>query len=233
MELVKTGIAGFDAATGGGIPTGTRTLLYGPPGTGKTVFALHFLWTGLQAGEAVACNASDRPFAHLRRYFRSFGWETDAFEADGHLLPLQSFPHPESRPRDERIRYWSGGPLENWQSVCSTLEERQVTRFIGGEQSQAAFAVTSAEALLATDQWLVDWVLHSNVTMLEIVTATQMDVEGHRGWALSLKSLHNVIQFRIEGVRREVRILKMEGAQHPLEWVPIEIGPHGIEMGVV
>ncbi|MFZ2307154.1 MAG: circadian clock protein KaiC [Rhodoferax sp.] len=43
-----TGISGFDAITGGGLPRGRTTLLVGGPGSGKTVFALQFLVHGVQ-----------------------------------------------------------------------------------------------------------------------------------------------------------------------------------------
>lgn len=43
-----TGIPGFDAITGGGLPRGRTTLLVGGPGSGKTVFALQFLVHGVQ-----------------------------------------------------------------------------------------------------------------------------------------------------------------------------------------
>ena len=43
---VSTGISGFDAITGGGLPRGRTTLLAGGPGTGKTVFALQFVTYG-------------------------------------------------------------------------------------------------------------------------------------------------------------------------------------------
>lgn len=43
-----TGIFGFDAITGGGLPLGRTALLVGGPGSGKTVFALQFLVHGVQ-----------------------------------------------------------------------------------------------------------------------------------------------------------------------------------------
>ena len=43
-----TGIIGFDAITGGGLPRGRTTLLAGESGSGKTVFALQFLVHGAQ-----------------------------------------------------------------------------------------------------------------------------------------------------------------------------------------
>src|SRR6202012_2288729 len=42
----RTGIAGFDEVTGGGLPRGRTTLLVGGPGSGKTIFALQFLVHG-------------------------------------------------------------------------------------------------------------------------------------------------------------------------------------------
>jgi circadian clock protein KaiC len=41
-----TGITGFDAITGAGLPRGRTTLLVGGPGSGKTLLALQFLVHG-------------------------------------------------------------------------------------------------------------------------------------------------------------------------------------------
>jgi KaiC/GvpD/RAD55 family RecA-like ATPase len=233
MERVRTGIAGFDAATGGGLPAGTRTVIYGPPGTGKTVFCLQFLWAGLRAGENVAYNAADRPFPQIRRYFESFGWDPAPYEREGKLVALQTFPHFDEASREPGVDYFVPANLEDLRAASGRLEARQVTRLVAGEYSQALFSVVPAPTLAPIGPWLVDWAFRRNVAVLEVVTATQMDLEGYKGWSLSLKSAQNVIQFRMQGGRREIRILKLEGSSHPLEWVPMEITASGIEMGVV
>lgn len=46
LEKVATGIDGFDAITGGGIPQGRTTLICGPAGSGKTLFGAEFLVRG-------------------------------------------------------------------------------------------------------------------------------------------------------------------------------------------
>jgi len=43
-----TGIVGFDAITGGGLPQGRTTVLAGGPGSGKTIFAVQFLVHGIR-----------------------------------------------------------------------------------------------------------------------------------------------------------------------------------------
>ncbi|MCK4414449.1 MAG: hypothetical protein KAY32_12990 [Candidatus Eisenbacteria sp.] len=232
MELLKSGIAGFDAATGGGIPKGTRTILYGPPGTGKTVFAMQFLWAGLSAGERVAYNVCDRPFAHARRYFESFGWEIGPYQDDGMLVALQSFPRFTEEASEEGVEFIQGSDLATLQEVTTQLSAQEVSRVVVGDYSQALYALVPAKELLPLGNWMVEWTNRSGITLMEVITATQVDIEAHKGWSLSLKAAHNVIQFRIHSGRREIRILKMEGASHPLDWVPIEVGAKGIEMGV-
>ncbi len=85
MAILETGIRELDRLIGGGIQRGSRNILYGPPGTGKTVFAMQFLWQGLQNGEAVAFDVMDKPFPRLRSYFKSFGWDIESYEKEGEI----------------------------------------------------------------------------------------------------------------------------------------------------
>ena len=75
MVKLKTGIKELDLLIGG-IESGSRNILYGPPGTGKTVFAMQFLWQGLQNGETVAFDVMDKPFPRLMAYFKSFNHDS-------------------------------------------------------------------------------------------------------------------------------------------------------------
>ena len=65
MTKLKTGIRELDKLIGGGIESGSRNILYGPPGTGKTVFAMQFLWQGLQEGETVAFDVMLLPYSPI------------------------------------------------------------------------------------------------------------------------------------------------------------------------
>lgn len=52
LQKARTGIAGFDEITGGGVPKGRPTIVCGGPGCGKTMFAIEFLVRGaMQFGE--------------------------------------------------------------------------------------------------------------------------------------------------------------------------------------
>ena len=52
LHKMPTGVEGFDAITGGGLPRNRTSLILGGPGAGKTVFALQTLVNGArQFGE--------------------------------------------------------------------------------------------------------------------------------------------------------------------------------------
>ncbi|RYG67579.1 circadian clock protein KaiC [bacterium] len=52
--LVSSGIAALDELTGGGLTTGTSTLLMGPAGTGKSTLALQYVSAALERGDKAA-----------------------------------------------------------------------------------------------------------------------------------------------------------------------------------
>jgi circadian clock protein KaiC len=72
----KTGVMGFDAITGGGVPAGRTTLLVGGPGSGKTIFALQFLVYGARsAKEPGIFVAFEEAPSRLVANFDQFGWK--------------------------------------------------------------------------------------------------------------------------------------------------------------
>ena len=72
---VPTGISGFDAITGGGLPQGRTSLVVGGPGSGKTVFALQFLVHGVQhCKEPGIFVAFEETSQRILDNASSFGW---------------------------------------------------------------------------------------------------------------------------------------------------------------
>jgi len=86
IDKVKTGIEGFDAITGGGLPRGRPTLVCGGAGCGKTLFSLFFLVHGI-----VACDESgvfvsfEESPEDVVRNFASFGHDLEALVRDKRL----------------------------------------------------------------------------------------------------------------------------------------------------
>lgn len=112
MVKLKTGVRGLDKLVGGGIESSSRNILYGPPGTSKTVFAMQFLWQGLQEGKTVAYDVMGKTFPRLISYFKSFGWDIELFIEKGRFIAIQAFPHFEPYPKDPRGIYFTLEDLE-------------------------------------------------------------------------------------------------------------------------
>ena len=64
-QLMQSGIGELDALLGGGVSTGSSTLLIGPSGTGKSLLALHYLAAAVGRGERGALFVFDEELGLL------------------------------------------------------------------------------------------------------------------------------------------------------------------------
>ena len=77
---VRTGVPHADEVLDGGLLPGSATLVRGAPGAGKTIFGLHFLAAGVEAGETGLYINLGEPADYLRETARGFGLDIDPVE---------------------------------------------------------------------------------------------------------------------------------------------------------
>jgi circadian clock protein KaiC len=77
---VSTGVTGADTVLGGGYLPESATLVRGEPGAGKSIFSLHFLAAGIDAGETVLYVNLGEPEDYIRDTARDFGFDIDGVE---------------------------------------------------------------------------------------------------------------------------------------------------------
>ncbi len=232
MVKLKTGIKNFDELVGG-IESGSRTILYGPPGTGKSVFAMQFLWEGLENGEAVSYDVFDKPFPRLRWYFRSFGWGIEPFERTGKFISIQAFPHFAPYPRDPRVIYFSLSDFEEMKRIDKLISDAGVTRFAAGDFHEWMFGTLNVEYMIPVEAWTVNWSYYDEIANLDVMTtASARNMKIVEATDLDINVANNLIFFRFneDNFHREMRIVKMEGVEHPLEWLPFKITGDGIQL---
>jgi circadian clock protein KaiC len=73
-DRISSGISGFDAITGGGLPRGRVTVVLGGAGSGKTIFALQTLVTGARQGEPGLFITFEESAAQVLEDAKRFDW---------------------------------------------------------------------------------------------------------------------------------------------------------------
>jgi circadian clock protein KaiC len=86
---ISSGNIQLDTLLGGGIDSGSSTLVLGPAGAGKSLLGFQFAAAAIARGEKVALFAFDEELGLLFRRTRGMGIDLEAFRNEGSLLVEQ------------------------------------------------------------------------------------------------------------------------------------------------
>lgn len=86
---ISTGNRPFDALLGGGLESGTSTLIIGPAGTGKSLIAISFAMAAIKRGEKAALFIFDEELGLLTRRMISLGYDLEGAQKSGQLTIIQ------------------------------------------------------------------------------------------------------------------------------------------------
>jgi circadian clock protein KaiC len=89
---LSSGVVPLDALLGGGLDTGTATLIMGPAGTGKSSVAVQYAVAAARRGERVAMFIFDERIATVRQRTKALGIDFDELIASGTLTIQQIDP---------------------------------------------------------------------------------------------------------------------------------------------
>ena len=85
-STMSSGIAGLDQLLGGGVETGSSTLILGPAGTGKSLTAIVFAAAAVQRGEKAALFVFDEELGLLFSRMKGLGIDLAAMQESGALF---------------------------------------------------------------------------------------------------------------------------------------------------
>ncbi|MFN3656180.1 MAG: ATPase domain-containing protein [Pseudolabrys sp.] len=88
-KALLSGVRRLDDLTGGGLPTGSSTLVVGPSGTGKTLLVLQYLRAAVERGERAALFVFDEELGLLFARAEGMGIDLDAMRDSGQLFVRQ------------------------------------------------------------------------------------------------------------------------------------------------
>ncbi|MBV9569532.1 MAG: circadian clock protein KaiC [Hyphomicrobiales bacterium] len=84
--LLSTGICEFDSLLGGGIDSGSSTLILGPAGTGKSLITLTFAIAAISRGDRVALFVFDEELGLLLDRTKVLGMDLEGLQRRGDLI---------------------------------------------------------------------------------------------------------------------------------------------------
>jgi circadian clock protein KaiC len=85
-STMSSGIAGLDGLLGGGVESGSSTLILGPAGTGKSLISIVFIAAAIARGEKAALFAFDEELGLLFSRMKKLGIDLDAMRERGDLF---------------------------------------------------------------------------------------------------------------------------------------------------
>jgi circadian clock protein KaiC len=230
QSKARTGIAGFDEMTNGGLPRSRTTLIEGGPGSGKTIMALQTLVNGArnenEPGIFVAFEeSSERITANAAK----FGW--DLVELQKRKLFFLN-----AQPTTDMVQSGSFDLSGLLAILEAKAQEIKATRIVFDAIDIVLAVLNDPVAEKREAYRLHEWLLAKGFTAIITSKADDHKKSGanepHLGYlqfmvdcAVSLN--HKVVQ----GVsQRNLRVMKYRGSSFSENESPLLIGPGGIEV---
>ncbi len=227
LPKARTGIAGFDEITGGGLPKGRPSLICGGPGCGKTMLAMEFLVRGaVEFNEPGVFMSFEETADDLVQNVASLGFDLRTLESQKKILidevrVARSEIHETGEYDLEALFIRLGHAIDSIGAkrvVLDTLE--------------ALFGGFSNTAVLRAElRRLFDWLKQKKVTA--VITGergegqlTRQGLEEYVSDCVVLLDHRVVNQLTI----RRLRIVKYRGTIHGTDEYPFLIGKNGISV---
>jgi circadian clock protein KaiC len=218
-KRISSGVPGLDQMIGGGIPSGSISLVAGPSGGGKTVLGLHFIVEGLARGERCLYASFQETAAQLIAKARAFGWDLERAISEGRLQVLHI--QPVEMTLDEVGSVLLGSVDELSRIVIDSM----------GELQQAARGSDRFPDYL----WALMSGLRSRGASIFLTSETAAffgpTFELARGLSFVVDNVILLRYTEIESeIRRALSIVKMRESDHVKSLVVFEIGGKGAQV---
>lgn len=231
MDLMATGIPGFDLIAGGGMPRGRVTLISGTAGAAKTILAVQFLVEGIRKAQesGVLVTLEETP-DDLRASMRSLGWDLAAFEAAGKLVFVDGSSLV-GEAEDVVGDYDLGGLLVRIEAAIRRVGARRLAL----DAVTALFARFPDPIRVRAELFRITRAIRA-MGVTSVITSERATDDGEISRygveefvADNVVVLRNVLEVELR--RRTLEILKMRGVPHRRGEFPMVIVPgRGIEV---
>jgi circadian clock protein KaiC len=227
VAKIPTGITGFDAITGGGLPRGRTALVCGGAGCGKTLFAMEFIVKGAtEFGEPGVVIAFEESASELAANVESLGFDLARLQRDK-LLAIDFIKIDRTETQETGDYDLEGLFVRVGHAIDSVGAKRVVL-----DSLEALFGGFTNESLLRSElRRLFRWLKDRRVTAVITGeqgngTLTRYGLEEYVSDCVI--ALDNRVVDQIS--TRRLRIVKYRGSAHGSNEYPFLIDEHGFSV---
>lgn len=220
-RVMSSGLPGFDALLGGGLPSGSTTLLVGPAGSGKSSTASLFALHALRQGERAAIFTFDETIESYLIRAAGLGMDLEPFLHDGRLMVQQIDPGELS-------------PGHFMQIVRRAVEVQQVRLLVIDSLNGYLNAMPNEQFLIVQLHELATYLNQKG--LLTLLVMSQTGLVGATESPIDTSYLtDNVVLFRffeaVGEVRHAISVVKKRTGRHERAIRELEFTSNGLQIG--
>ncbi len=224
---LKTGIEGLDKLLEGGFPSDSSILLIGPPGCGKSTMCQQFVWEGLKSKQPAMYVTFDISPKEVLESMKNFGWSPEKFKEKLKFIDAYSWRLGKS---GEEYAIENIGDVNELNIAIS-----EVIKALDSAPTKREVFDSISTFLLYADPALVVRLIPVLIAKGREAHYTELLVleEGvHDEKTISTLNFvtDGLIEFKMEGDKRLLRIVRMKATKHYRDWAEFEITDKGMRM---
>jgi circadian clock protein KaiC len=218
---LSSGVKAFDALLGGGVESGSSTLILGPAGTGKSLIAITFAMAALARGEKAALFLFDEELSLLIDRMKSMNIDLEAALVGGRLTI-------------EQIDAAELSPGEFAHRVRRTVDEKQVKTVVIDSLNGYQAAMPEQNSLILHIHELLQYLNRQGTATF--MTVAQHGLVGTMQAPVDITYLADTVillrYFEARGrVRRAISVIKKRTGRHESTIREFRIDDDGLSLG--
>jgi circadian clock protein KaiC len=219
--VFSNGNSELDTLLGGGIDSGSSTLILGPAGAGKSLIGFQFAAAAIRRGEKAALFAFDEELGLLFRRTKAMGIDLEGFRKDGNLIA-------------EQIDAAELSPGEFAHRVGQCVQKNGVRTVIIDSLNGYQMAMPEEQSLILHMHELLQYL--NRLGAATFLTVAQHGLVGDMKTPVDVTYLADTVIllrfFEAEGrVRRAISVIKKRTGCHEDTIREMEITRQGVELG--